>query len=334
LLLLRHARACSIEENQTQGTCRRFFKHEKIVSSVLRISGFARNLTSQDTMKLLETILSGRPLLADGATGTMLQGMGLPVGEAPERWTLEKPDAIRKLAQLYVGAGSDIIYTNTFGASSVHLARLGLEKRVVEVNAAAVKLAREANPAFVVGSIGPTGEMLEPYGDFSAEAAKESFLEQAQALASAGVDGLVCETFTDLTEALMAVEAASVTKLPVLASMAFDANGRTMMGVTPDDAVTQLTAAGACVVGTNCSVGPDAMEQVIRAMKAVNPNARLLAKPNAGMPKVVNGQAVYDVSPSTLAEFASKMKSLGVAVIGGCCGTTPAHLKAMREVLK
>jgi methionine synthase I (cobalamin-dependent) len=285
-------------------------------------------------MNLFDAILSGRPLLADGATGTMLQGMGLPIGEAPERWTLEKPEAIRKLAQLYVGAGSDIIYTNTFGASRVHLARLGLDKQVAEVNAAAVKLAREANPKFVIGSIGPTGEMLEPYGDFSPDAAKESFIEQAQALVTAGVDGLVCETFTDLTEALMAVQAATETKLPVLASMAFDANGRTMMGVSPEDAVTQLTQAGACVVGTNCSVGPDAMEQVIRTMKAANPQARLLAKPNAGMPKVVDGQAIYDVSPATLAAFAAKMKELGVAVIGGCCGTTPEHLKAMREVLQ
>jgi methionine synthase I (cobalamin-dependent) len=285
-------------------------------------------------MNLLQTLQSGAPLLADGATGTMLQGMGLPIGEAPERWTLEKPDAIRKLAQLYVNAGSDIIYTNTFGASRVHLARLGLDKQVMEVNAAAVKLAREANPAFVVGSIGPTGEMLDPYGDFSPDAAKESFAEQAQALAAAGVDGLVCETFTDLTEALMAVEAAQATKLPVLASMAFDANGRTMMGVTPEDAVTQLAAAGAVVVGTNCSVGPDSMEQVIRAMKAAGPKTLLLAKPNAGMPKVVNGQAIYDVSPATLAAFAAQMKALGVAVIGGCCGTTPEHLQAMRDALR
>ena len=285
-------------------------------------------------MNFTEALQRGTPLLADGATGTMLQTMGLPIGEAPERWMLENPGAIRKLAQLYVAAGSDIIYTNTFGASSVHLARLGLADKVAELNRTAVRLAREVaatsgRQVFIVGSIGPTGEMLEPYGEFSPDAARNAFAEQARLLADAGVDGLVCETFTDLQEALLAVNAARHMTLPVMASMAFDLNGRTMMGVTPEDAVTQLADAGAAVVGTNCSVGPDAMEQVIRAMKAARPQVRLLAKPNAGMPKVVDGKAVYDVSPAVLAEFAARMKQLGVVVVGGCCGTTPDHLRAM-----
>ena len=278
------------------------------------------------------------PLLADGATVTMLQAAGLSVGEAPERWLLDNPDAIRKLAAQYVAAGSEMIYTCTFGGSRVHLRRCGLEDKFDTINRAAVRLAREAaagKDVFVVGSVGPTGEMLEPYGEFSPDEARASFAEQAAVLADAGVDALVCETFTDLQEALLAVGAVKEkTAIPVLASMAFEANGRTMMGVTPEDAVAQLTDAGAVAVGSNCSVGPESLETVIRAMKAARPDARLLAKPNAGLPQVVNGQAIYNVGPDVLAAFAGKMKSLGVAVVGGCCGTTPDHLRAMRAALK
>ncbi len=286
----------------------------------------------------LEALNQSIPLLADGATGTMLQAAGLPVGESPERWILDNPDAIRKLAGQYVAAGSDLIYTCTFGAGRVHLKRCGLEDKFDAINRNAVRLAREAaagRDVFVVGSIGPTGEMLEPYGEFSPDEARASFAEQAALLAQAGVDAIVCETFTDLSEALLAVGAAKEkTNLPVVASMAFEANGRTMMGVTPEEAVSQLTDIGAAAVGSNCSVGPESLEAVIRAMKAARPEARLLAKPNAGLPQVVNGQAVYNVGPEALAAFASRMKFLGVSVVGGCCGTTPEHLRAMRLALK
>jgi len=284
----------------------------------------------------LDALTQSVPLLADGATGTMLQAAGLPVGEAPERWLLDNPDAIRNLAAQYAAAGADLIYTCTFGASRVGLRRCGLEDKFDLVNRTAVRLAREAagGNAFVVGSIGPTGEMLEPYGEFNPDEARASFAEQAALLADAGVDALVCETFTDLQEALLAVSAAKEkANVPVLASMAFELNGRTMMGVTPEDAVNQLTDAGAAAVGSNCSVGPDSLEAVIRAMKNARPDARLLAKPNAGLPQVVDGHAVYNVGPDTLAAFAAKMKALGVAVVGGCCGTTPEHLRAMRAVL-
>ncbi len=290
-------------------------------------------------MKFLQALEQGKMLLADGATGTMLQTMGLPVGDAPEQWTLQRPDAVRELARLYAAAGSDLVYTNTFGASRVHLRRCGLEDKLAHLNQQAVALAREGvaaagETALVIGSIGPTGEMLEPYGDFSADEARQSFAEQAALLAEAGVDALVCETFTDLQEALLAIGAVrEKTKLPVMASMAFDQSGRTMMGVTPEDAVAQLSEAGACVVGANCSVGPESLEQTIRAMKAARPHVRLLAKPNAGLPEVVDGQAVYKVGPAVLAEFARHMHQLGGAVVGGCCGTTAAHIRAMRAAL-
>jgi methionine synthase I (cobalamin-dependent) len=294
-------------------------------------------------MKLQDALKLPKPLLADGATGTMLQSMGLPVGEAPERWTLERPEAIRRLATLYVAAGADLLFTNTFGASRVHLKRLNLEDKIAELNQTAVRLARDAantlageRTVHVVGSIGPTGEMIEPYGELSAAAARESFAEQARLLVAAGVDGLVCETFTDLNEAVQAVGAAreAAPELPVLASMAFDENNRTMMGVTPEDAVAQLSEAGAAVVGTNCSVGPVAVEKVIRAMSAARPKVRLLAKPNAGLPQMMNGKTVYLLDPVVLGEFATRMKLRGVAVIGGCCGTTPEHIRAMRQAIE
>jgi 5-methyltetrahydrofolate--homocysteine methyltransferase len=278
-------------------------------------------------------------LLADGATGTMLQRVGLPVGEAPERWTLERPDAIRDLARQYAAAGADLVYTNTFGANRLPMTKAGLADQLTALNTRAVALAREGvaaakSHAFVLASLGPTGEMIEPYGELSEDAAREAFLEQARVLAAAGVDGFVCETFSDLNEALLCVAAVkSVTTLPVIASIAVETSGRTMMGVTPADAVAQLTAAGAAAAGVNCSVGPDVVEQAVRAMRAVRPEARLLAKPNAGLPKVVNGQAIYDVLPAALGDFARRMRALGVAVVGGCCGTTPDHIRAMRQVL-
>lgn len=284
-------------------------------------------------MSFLEALKQRAPLLADGATGTMLQMVGLPVGAAPERWVLENPGAVRDLAAQYADAGSDLVYTCTFGAGRVPLRRCGLENHLEDINHAAVRLARDARPRFVAGSIGPTGEMLEPYGEFRPDEARQSFAEQAALLAAAGVDALVCETFTDLNEALLAVEAACATKLPVLASMAFGQSGRTIMGVTPEDAVGQLSDAGAVVVGANCSVGPEVVERAVRAMKAARPNVLLLAKPNAGLPELVNGKMRYSVSPIALAEFAGRMKALGVAVIGGCCGTTPEHIRAMRQVM-
>jgi 5-methyltetrahydrofolate--homocysteine methyltransferase len=287
-------------------------------------------------MNFLEALQQRAPLLADGATGTMLQAAGLPVGKTPEHWVLENPAAVRALVAQYIDAGSDLVYTCTFGAGRVQLRRCGLEDRLEIINRTAVRLAREAVPSravFIVGSIGPTGEMLEPYGEFGPDEARQSFAEHAMLLAAAGADALVCETFTDLTEALLAVEAACATRLPVLASMAFDQSGRTMMGVTPEDAVAQLSDAGAVAVGANCSVGPEVVERAVCAMKAARPHVPLLAKPNAGLPELVNGKVTYPVSSDALAAFADRVKTLGVAIIGGCCGTTPEHIRSMRQVM-
>ncbi len=290
-------------------------------------------------MTFEEAVLTKRPLLADGATGTMLQSMGLPVGEPPEKWTLENPEAVKELAQRYAEAGSDLVYTNTFGANRIRLKRFGLADKVAELNRIAVQLAREgANKAnrqtFVVASIGPTGELLEPYGDLEPEAAQDAFAEQAAALSEAGVDAFVCETFSDLNEALICLKAVkSVAKVPVMVSMSFEESGRTMMGVTPEDVVSKLLDEGAFVVGANCSIGPEVVERAVKAMKAVRPEALLLAKPNAGKPQLIEGKVVYPVTPKEMAEFTLRMRDLCVAIIGGCCGTTPEHIAAMRDAL-
>jgi 5-methyltetrahydrofolate--homocysteine methyltransferase len=290
---------------------------------------------------LLDALDEGGTLLADGATGTWMQERGLQAGAAPEQWTLERPGMVRQLASEYASAGSDLVYSNTFGGNRIRLGLSKLADHIQAVNADAVRLAREGiaaagSRAWVAGSVGPTGEMIEPYGDIDPDDARAAFLEQAVILVGAGVDALVCETFTAIEEALLAVGAAreaSDGKLPVFASMAFDPCGRTMMGVTPADAVAALSGAGARIVGANCGVGPDVVASVLAAMRKAAPACPLLGKPNAGLPISVDGKTVYPASPDTLAAFASEMRAAGTALVGACCGSTPAHLRAMRAAL-
>ncbi len=281
------------------------------------------------------------PLVADGATGTWLQQAGLPAGTAPELWTLENPDAIRQLATDYLTAGSDIVYTNTFGANRIRLKLAGLEDKIEQTNCEAVRLAREAistmgGSSFLVASIGPSGEMLEPYGDLEPAEAQEAFAEQAEILAAACVDGFACETFGTIEEALLCVKAVrkAAPDLPVFASMAFDTSGRTMMGVTPEEAVLAMVDAGADVIGANCSVGPEVVLAALEAMRAASPHTPLLAKPNAGLPVYANGRTTYPVTPEEMGRFSQRAAALGAMVIGGCCGSTPAHIRAIKQTLK
>lgn len=294
--------------------------------------------SGRSSASLREVLASDRPLVADGATGTMLQKAGLANGESPERWNLEKPAAIHDLAAGYIAAGSDIIYTNTFGGNRIRLRHAGLDAAHDRVNLEAVRIAREAIAAsgrrvFLVASIGPTGEMLDPYGDLSDDDAREAFAGQCAVLAAAGVDGFACETFTAIEEAVLATTCAreAAGDRPVFASMAFDQSGFTMMGVTPEDAIAALFAAGADVVGANCSVGPEVVGPVIGRMAAARPGSLLLAKPNAGMPVVMADGVGYPVAPAEIGSFAARMAGLGARVLGGCCGTTPAHIRAIRE---
>jgi len=266
----------------------------------------------------------------------MLQAAGLPEGAAPESWNLTHPEKILDLHRAYLEAGSQIILTNSFGGSRFRLWKKGLGDKVREVNRAAAALAKEAagQKAFVAGSMGPTGELMKPLGTLSYGAAVEAFAKQAEALAEGGADAILVETMSDLNEAKAAIEGAKrATDLPILCTMSFDTQGHTMMGVSPRRAVKELWPLGLVAIGGNCGRTLDDMEEVLRQMRAAVPEATLMAKPNAGLPRLVDGQAVYDVTPQVMAEYALRYVELGAKIVGGCCGSTPAHIKAMVAAL-
>lgn len=285
-------------------------------------------------VRFLEAILGG-PVLADGAMGTMLQWHGMDAGECPELWNVEHPDAVKHVCTAYVEAGSDVISTNTFGGTRIKLACYGLENRAAELNAAGVSLARHAagDECFVMASLGPTGQFLEPLGNLRFADVSDAFAEAAGAQASAGADAILLETFSDLDELKAALEGARRSGLPCLCTMAFDTGGRTMMGVRPSSAASELTSAGADGVGANCGVGPEGMLQVISEIRA-STDIPVIAQPNAGLPKVMGGQVVYDATPAELAGFAVECARLGVNVVGACCGSTPDHIREMKKRLK
>jgi 5-methyltetrahydrofolate--homocysteine methyltransferase len=287
--------------------------------------------------KLMAWINERGVLVADGATGTMLQKAGLPAGMAPERWNLENPNAVRALYRSYVAAGSDLILTNTFGGTRVRLKREGLDDRVHEINLAAAQLAVEAagERALAVGDMGPTGEMLAPLGELTYEDALAAFAEQAAGLAEGGVHALLIETMSDISEIQAAIEGVRrVTDLPLLATMSFDTKGRTMMGVKPGFAATTLHRLGVEVIGANCGrTLTETLEAVLRMREAV-PDSVLMAKPNAGLPHAEGAHLVYDVTPEVMADYARRfVEEAGVRVIGGCCGSTPEHIAAIARAL-
>jgi len=287
--------------------------------------------------RLLELLSKPGVHIADGATGTMLQEAGLPPGAAPDAWNLENPDAIRALHQSYIDAGSEIILTNTFGGHPLRLAKAKLANQAHAVNLAAAQLAREVagDTVIVLGDLGPTGELFEPLGHLSFEEARRGFYQQAAALAEGGVDAILIETMSDLQEAQAAVEGAQeACDLPILATMSFDTSGRTMMGVKPEVAAEKLSAMGVDVVGANCGRTLTENLEAITRMRETAPDLTLMAKPNAGLPKYEQGNLVYDVTPDVMAEYAHKFASLGVRIFGGCCGSTPAHIRAVVDALK
>ncbi len=292
-------------------------------------------------MTSLETLLEpGTVVLADGAMGTMLMQAGLEYGGSPEAWNLKYPDRVRAIHREYIGAGAQIILTNSFGGSPFRLRRHGLHERTIEVNRIAAELARaEADaaphPVVVAGSMGPSGELFEPLGELTFDEAREGFARQARGLAEGGVDVLWIETMSDLQEVQAVVEGVrSVTSLPLVITMTFDMRGHTMMGVTPTAALEALKANGPLALGGNCGNGPGEIEGVIEAMHTADPSAVLVAKSNAGLPRVVGADVVYDGTPEVMARHARRVRELGARIIGGCCGTTPAHLRAMAEALR
>jgi len=283
---------------------------------------------------LRQYLKMGKPLIADGATGTMLMSAGLPPGSSPEIWNVEHPEKILALYEAYLHAGSQIILTNTFGGSAIKLERAGIAGKAREYNLAAAKLARQAagDRAYVAGDMGPTGELMTPMGSLTFETALQAFSEQAAALRDGGVDAIWIETMSDLTEARAAVMAArQVTDLPVFCSFSFARKSRTIMGVSPEQAADELWSLGLEAIGANCGEGLEMIPDVISRFRAALPEAVLIAKPNAGLPKLVEGQTVYDVEPE---QFASRMMDfidLGARVVGSCCGSSPAYIARLAE---
>jgi 5-methyltetrahydrofolate--homocysteine methyltransferase len=279
-------------------------------------------------------------VIGDGAMGTMLQSAGLTSGGSPEEWNVERPDVIKDIHQAYVDAGSQVLTTNSFGGNRFRLALHNHEDRVREFNLAAARLAREVADAaprevLVAGDIGPSGEILFPLGTRQPEEVRDGFAEQAAALAEGGVDFFLIETMSALEEVTAAVEGIkSASDLPIAATMTFDTKFRTMMGVKPSQAVEALYDLGIVVLGANCGNGPDEIERVVTEMAAAKPQGvYLIAQSNAGLPKWQNKQVHYDGTPEVMADYALKMRALGVNVLGACCGSTPDHIRAMREAL-
>jgi len=282
----------------------------------------------------LKALLAAGPAVTDGAWGTQLQARGLPNGACPERWNLEQPDKVQEVAQAYVDAGSQVILTNTFGGNRFILKRHNLDDRVAEINRAAVQVSCNAagDRAKVFASIGPSGVMLM-MGQATEDELKAAFAEQAAALAEGGADAIVIETMADPAEAALAVAAAAETGLPVVGCMTFDSGAdrdRTMMGATPEQAVEALTAAGAQVIGSNCGQGIAGFVNICRRLRAAT-DLPVWIKANAGLPEMIDGQTVYKQTPEEFAGFVPQLVEAGANFIGGCCGTTPEFIKAVKE---
>jgi len=288
-------------------------------------------------------LLATRPwLLADGATGSNLFDVGLVSGDAPELWNTEQPAKITALHQSFVDAGADILLTNSFGGTRYRLKLHQAQDRVAELNTTAARLARAVADASgreiaVAGSIGPTGEIMEPIGPLSIAQATQAFAEQAQALAAGGADVMWIETMSSAEEVQAAVAGAATTGLPIVCTLSFDTNGRTMMGISPSDfaALEKTLVPRLAACGTNCGVGASEVVACIHNLaKAAGPDVVLVAKGNCGIPQYVDGAICYNGTPELMAVYARMALDAGARIIGGCCGTSPKHLRAMRDALE
>jgi 5-methyltetrahydrofolate--homocysteine methyltransferase len=287
----------------------------------------------------LERLLAGETLCGDGGWGTQLMARGLKPGDSPEALNLSSPEALVEVAALYVDAGAELITTNTFGGSSLKLHSYGLDERTEEINRAAVEVLKPvvADKAYISASVGPTGKLLKPYGDTEPEAIAEAFNRQMGALVEAGADFICVETMIDLGEARLAIEAARSHSedIPIIATMTFDETPRgffTTMGVTVEQACSGLVEAGADVVGSNCGNGIDKMLE-IAAEFAAHSSVPVIIQSNAGVPENKAGEVIYPESPEFMAERVGQLMDHGVAIIGGCCGTGPDHIRALRAAI-
>ncbi len=286
----------------------------------------------------LARLHGGEVIVADGAMGTMLQAAGLPPGTSPEGWLLENQEAVVGVHRAYIEAGADLILTCTFGATRGRLERSGLGEKAGEINRRAVEVAREAagDEVFVAGDIGPLGEFLAPLGELDYEEAVEMFAEQAASLVEAGVDVLYIETMAALDEVKAAVEGAFevANGTPVTATLSFDSHGRTNMGVRPGEAAEALLELGVDALGANCGATLEMTLGAVQRMHEVASEMPLIAKPNAGKPRMVEDAVVYDAAPGDMAAYARRFVALGAKIVGGCCGSTPDHIAAIAEAVR
>jgi 5-methyltetrahydrofolate--homocysteine methyltransferase len=289
--------------------------------------------------RLLERLASGETLISDGATGSYLQTQGLEPGGCPEEFNVTHPAIIKGMAKAYFDAGSDMVLTNSFGGSRFRLKHYGYADRVREFNMLAAQHAKSQAPPdhYVVGSVGPTGEFMEPVGEVSEKEMYDALREQIVALAEGGADGVDIETMISLDEAKLAIRAAKEnTDLVVMSTMTFDKGPRgffTMSGTTPAQAAVELRKAGADVVGANCGNGIDAMIEVARAMREAT-DGYILIHSNAGIPQYKGGEIVYNESPEYMAERFKILADMGINILGGCCGTTPEYIRALSKALR
>ncbi len=288
---------------------------------------------------IIEQLKSKKILVSDGAWGTFLQNNGLQPGECPESWNVKKPEVVYNIAKSYIEAGSDVIETNSFGGSKFKLEMFGFGDKVSEFNKAAAELSRKAaGNKNVMGSIGPTGKMLM-MGDVTEEDLYDAFKEQAIALNEGGADSLVIETMSALDEATIAIKAAREnTNCNIICTMTFERgegdNFNTMMGVTPEEMVTTIIDAGAQIIGANCGNGSEGMVSIVKKIRSINKNIPILIHANAGMPVYHNGETIFPESPEDMSKFVDILIGAGANIIGGCCGTTPDHIRKIAELIK
>ncbi|MCF7708558.1 MAG: homocysteine S-methyltransferase family protein [Verrucomicrobia bacterium] len=285
---------------------------------------------------LLEQLINELPVLLDGAWGTELQAHGLQSGECPDEWNLSHPDQVEAVARRYLNAGSRIILTNTFGANPIRLGEFGLADKALEINHQGVLISKAAaaDNALVFASIGPTGKLLM-MGNVNEADLADAYSKQAETMVEAGADAIVVETMSDLTEATIAVTSAHATGLPVVACMVYDSGkdkDRTMMGVSPEQATDELRNAGADIVGANCGLGIENYIPVSNRLHKASGNP-VWIKPNAGMPEIVDGQVIYGTTPELFSSHLPDLVKAGAGFIGGCCGTSPEFIKAMKKKL-
>jgi 5-methyltetrahydrofolate--homocysteine methyltransferase len=284
-----------------------------------------------------ELLESRDVLLADGATGTNYQDMGIEPGVAPEEWVFDAPEQVASLHRRFAEAGCDLVLTCSFGGSPLRLEDGPLEGRAVELNTRAAEIARDAVGAevLVAGSMGPTGQLVEPLGPLTRNACVRAFSEQARALVEGGVDLLVLETFFALDEALWAAEAIrAVTDLPLVMSFSFDQGTKTMMGLSPADVMTAAASLGVAALGPNCGRSLADTAQLVSEFLDAGLSSPLWVKPNAGVPQVVAGEVVYPEDPDSFAEQVGRLATSGARIVGGCCGSTPEHLAALARVIR